>query len=193
MPTGPRVPARIDPLRYGPVFSDPSSYYPGRNGARPGNGMRGIVSRHAFDTTTLIGKMPSKRMFARRWSRRWDRAETGAPEQHTHDGRAALVCPAHPCGMLGHLCEHRRLANKHGVPIVSMPRNAPTTCRLASLFGFSMSNDWKLASRPDMVMIHMAARAHAKIHLGTEIRLKISYTRRRFPLGMVTPLGIFRR
>ena len=71
-------------------FLDPSSYYPGETAKATGeSGMRGIVSRTAFDVhNTTIGKMPSKTMFRETLAEALERAEeTVLAHNNTHDGR----------------------------------------------------------------------------------------------------------
>ena len=71
-------------------FLDPSSYYPDETArATAETGMRGIVSRTAFDIhNTTIGKMPSKTMFRETLAEALDRAEeTVVRHNNTHGGR----------------------------------------------------------------------------------------------------------
>src|SRR5437763_13556701 len=71
-------------------FLDPSSYYPGETAKATGeSGMRGIVSRTAFDVhNTTIGKMPSKTMFRETLAQALERAEeTVLAHNNTHGGR----------------------------------------------------------------------------------------------------------
>jgi 5-methylthioadenosine/S-adenosylhomocysteine deaminase len=71
-------------------FLDPSSYYPEETARAAGEtGMRGIVSRTAFDVyNTTIGKMPSKTMFRETLPEALERSEqTVTRHNNTHNGR----------------------------------------------------------------------------------------------------------
>src|ERR1700737_3966913 len=174
-------------------FLDPSSYYPSETARATGEtGMRGIVSRTAFDIhNTTIGKMPSKTMFRETLAEALERAEdTVLHHNNTYDGRVrAWFALRILAGCSDDLCRGiRRLANKHGVPIVmhaSESRDEIVASRLSSGFSDVERLEELGVLGPDMVMIHMGWATPREIHLAQKYGFKISYTPSTgFRLGM---------
>jgi 5-methylthioadenosine/S-adenosylhomocysteine deaminase len=174
-------------------FLDPSSYYPSETARVTGEtGMRGIVSRTAFDIhNTTIGKMPSKTMFRETLAEALERAEdTVLHHNNTYDGRVrAWFALRILAGCSDDLCRGiRRLANKHGVPIVmhaSESRDEIVASRLSSGFSDVERLEELGVLGPDMVMIHMGWATPREIHLAQKYGFKISYTPSTgFRLGM---------
>jgi 5-methylthioadenosine/S-adenosylhomocysteine deaminase len=174
-------------------FLDPSSYFPGETAKAAGEtGIRGIVSRTAFDVyNTTIGKLPSKTMFRENLAEALERAEdTVVRHNNTHNGRVrAWFALRILAGCSDDLCRGiRKLANKHGVPIVmhaSESRDEIVGSRLSS----GLSDVERLEALgvlgPDMVMIHMGWASPREIHLAQKHGFKISYTPSTgFRLGM---------
>jgi 5-methylthioadenosine/S-adenosylhomocysteine deaminase len=174
-------------------FLDPSSYYPGETARATGeSGMRGIVSRTAFDVhNTTIGKMPSKTMFRETLAEALDRAEqTVVAHNDTHNGRVrAWFALRILAGCSDDLCRGiRRLANKHTVSIVmhaSESRDEIVGSRLSSGFSDVERLEHLGVLGPDMVMIHMGWASPKEIFLAQKHGFKISYTPSTgFRLGM---------
>jgi 5-methylthioadenosine/S-adenosylhomocysteine deaminase len=174
-------------------FLDPSSYFPGETAKAAGEtGIRGIVSRTAFDIhNTTIGKLPSETMFRESLAEALERAEeTVIRHNGTYDGRVrAWFALRILAGCSDDLCRGiRRLANKHGVPIVmhaSESRDEIVGSRMSS----GLSDVERLEALgvlgPDMVMIHMGWASSREMHLAQKHRFKISYTPSTgFRLGM---------
>jgi 5-methylthioadenosine/S-adenosylhomocysteine deaminase len=174
-------------------FLDPSSYYPGETAKATGeSGMRGIVSRTAFDVhNTTIGKMPSKTMFRETLSEALEHAEeTVLAHNNTHGGRVrAWFALRILAGCSDDLCRGiRRLANKHNAPIVmhaSESRDEIVASRLSSGFSDVERLEHLGVLGPDMVMIHMGWASPKEIFLAQKHGFKISYTPSTgFRLGM---------
>ena len=165
-------------------FLDPSSYYPEETAKAAGEtGMRGIVSRTAFDVyNTTIGKLPSKTMFRETMVEALDRAEqTVIAHNNTHDGRIrAWFALRILAGCSDELCRGiRRLADKHAVPIVmhaSESRDEVVGSRLSSGVSDVERLERLGVLSPDMVMIHMGWASPREIHLAHKHGFKISYT-----------------
>jgi len=165
-------------------FLDPSSYYPGETARAAGeSGIRGIVSRTAFDVhNTTIGKMPSKTMFRETLAEALERAEqTVVAHNNTHDGRVrAWFALRILAGCSDDLCRGiRRLADKHGAPIV-MHASESYDEIVGSRLSSGVSDVERLEKLgvlgPDMVMIHMGWASPREIHLAQKHGFKISYT-----------------
>jgi 5-methylthioadenosine/S-adenosylhomocysteine deaminase len=174
-------------------FLDPSSYYPGETARATGeSGMRGIVSRTAFDVhNTTIGKLPSKTMFRETLSEALQRAEQAVIDHNnTHNGRVrARFALRILAGCSDDLCRGiRRLANKHNVSIVmhaSESRDEIVGSRLSSGFSDVERLEHLGVLGPDMVMIHMGWASPREIFLAQKHGFKISYTPSTgFRLGM---------
>jgi 5-methylthioadenosine/S-adenosylhomocysteine deaminase len=174
-------------------FLDPSSYYPGETAKATGeSGMRGIVSRTAFDVhNTTIGKMPSKTMFRETLPQALERAEeTVVTHSNTYDGRVkAWFALRILAGCSDDLCRGiRRLANKHHAPIVmhaSESRDEIVGSRLSSGLSDVERLEHLGVLGPDMVMIHMGWASLKEIFLAQKHGFKISYTPSTgFRLGM---------
>jgi 5-methylthioadenosine/S-adenosylhomocysteine deaminase len=174
-------------------FLDPSSYYPGETAKATGeSGMRGIVSRTAFDVhNTTIGKMPSKNMFRETLAQALERAEkTVLTHNNTYGGRVkAWFALRILAGCSDDLCRGiRRLADKHRAPIVmhaSESRDEIVGSRLSSGLSDVERLDHLGVLGPDMVMIHMGWASPKEIALAQKHRFKISYTPSTgFRLGM---------
>jgi len=166
-------------------FLDPSSYFPDETARAAGeNGMRGIVSRTAFDIhRTSIGEMPSgRKTFRETIEEAVERAEaTVLKHNNTHDGRVrAWFALRILAGCSDELCRRiRALANKHGVPIVmhaSESRDEIVASRLTSGFSDVERLEELGVLGPDMVMIHMGWATPREIELARRYGFKISHT-----------------
>ncbi|MFI4986233.1 MAG: amidohydrolase family protein [Alphaproteobacteria bacterium] len=165
-------------------FLDPSSYYPAETARALGeSGMRGIVSRTAFDVyRSPIGKLPGRTMFRETLDEALARAEEAVATHHnSHGGRVkAWFALRILSGCSDELCRQiRRLADKHKVGIVmhaSESRDEVVGMRLTS----GLSDVERLEALgvlgPDMVMIHMGWASPAEIALAHKHGFKISFT-----------------
>jgi 5-methylthioadenosine/S-adenosylhomocysteine deaminase len=165
-------------------FLDPSSYFPDETArAVAETGMRGVVSRTAFDIhRTSIGEMPGRKMFRETIDEALARAEAAVVKHNdTVDGRVrAWFALRILAGCSDELCRRTRaLADKHGVGIVmhaSESRDEIVASRLTS----GLSDVERLEALgvlgPDMVMIHMGWASPREIELARRYDFKISHT-----------------
>jgi 5-methylthioadenosine/S-adenosylhomocysteine deaminase len=165
-------------------FLDPSSYYPDQTARAVGEtGMRGIVSRTAFDVqNTRIGKMPRRPLFRETTAEALERAEEAVlRHQHSHGGRVgAWFSIRIPAGCSDELCRGiRRLADKHGVGIVTHCCESHDQS-VASRLSNGRTDVARLGALgvlgPQMVMIQMGWASPEEIALAQKHGFKISYT-----------------
>jgi 5-methylthioadenosine/S-adenosylhomocysteine deaminase len=165
-------------------FLDPSSYYPGETARATGEtGMRGIISRTAFDMqNTRIGRMPRRPLFSETLEQALERAEeTVIAYRNAHDGRvSAWFSIRIPAGCSDRLCQEiKKLADKHGVGIVShCCESQDQTVASRRLSGFTEVE--RLESLgvlgPNMVLIQMGWANPREIALAQQYGFSISYT-----------------
>jgi 5-methylthioadenosine/S-adenosylhomocysteine deaminase len=165
-------------------FLDPSSYFPDETArAVAETGMRGVISRTAFDVhRTPIGDMPGRAMFRETLEEAMEAAErTVVTYRNSCDGRLdAWFALRILAGCSDELCRRTRaLADKYGVGIVmhaSESRDEVVASRLTS----GASDVERLEALgvlgPNMVMIHMGWASPKEIELARRYRFKISHT-----------------
>ena len=165
-------------------FLDPSSYFPDETArAVSETGMRGVVSRTAFDVhRTPIGDMPVRAMFRETLEEAMLAAEkTVATHRNACDGRLdAWFALRILAGCSDELCRRTRaLADKYDTGIVmhaSESRDEVVASRLTS----GASDVERLEALgvlgPKMVMIHMGWASPAEIELARRYKFKISHT-----------------
>jgi 5-methylthioadenosine/S-adenosylhomocysteine deaminase len=165
-------------------FLDPSSYFPDETArAVSETGMRGVVSRTAFDVhRTPIGDMPVRAMFRETLEEAMLAAEkTVATHRNTCGGRLdAWFALRILAGCSDELCRRTRaLADKYDTGIVmhaSESRDEVVASRLTS----GASDVERLEALgvlgPKMVMIHMGWASPAEIELARRYKFKISHT-----------------
>jgi 5-methylthioadenosine/S-adenosylhomocysteine deaminase len=165
-------------------YLDPSSYYPGETARATGEtGMRGIISRTAFDVqNTRIGRLPRQSLFRETMDEALERAEeTVLTHQGSHDGRVrAWFSIRIPVGCSDDLCRGiRRLADKHGVGIVSHCCESQDQS-VASRRSSKLTDIERLAALdvlgPNLVAIQMGWANPNEIALAQKHGFKISYT-----------------
>lgn len=165
-------------------FLDPSSYFPDETArAVSETGMRGVISRTAFDVhRTPIGDMPGRAMFRETLEQAMQAAEkTVATHRNTCGGRLdAWFALRILAGCSDELCRRtRHLADKYDTGIVmhaSESRDEVVASRLTS----GASDVERLEALgvlgPKMVMIHMGWASPTEIELARRYRFKISHT-----------------
>lgn len=165
-------------------FLDPSSYYPGETARATGeSGMRGIISRTAFDVqNTRIGKLPRQSLFRETLNEALDRAEeTVRTYQGAHGGRVKVWFSIRiPAGCSDELCRGiRGLADKYKTGIVSHCCESHDQS-VASRRSSGLTDVERLEALgvlgPDMVMIQMGWANPREIALAQKHGFKISYT-----------------
>jgi 5-methylthioadenosine/S-adenosylhomocysteine deaminase len=165
-------------------FLDPSSYYPGETVRATGeSGMRGVISRTAFDVqNTRIGKLPRQSLFRETLNEALERTEDAVlTHQGAHDGRIkAWFSIRIPAGCSDELCRGiRGLADKHKVGIVTHCCESHDQS-VASRRSSGLTDIERLEALgvlgPDMVMIQMGWANPREIALAQKRGFKISYT-----------------
>lgn len=165
-------------------FLDPSSYFPDETARALGEtGMRGVISRTAFDVhRTPIGDMPGRKMFRETLEDAMERAEaTVAKHNKTCDGRIrAWFALRILAGCSDELCRRTRaLADRHNVGIVmhaSESRDEIVASRLTSGFSDVERLEALGILSSNMVMIHMGWASPKEIDLARQYGFKISHT-----------------
>jgi 5-methylthioadenosine/S-adenosylhomocysteine deaminase len=165
-------------------FLDPSSYYPGETARATGeSGMRGIISRTAFDLqTTRIGRMPRRPLFSETLEEALERAEeTVVTYRNAHGGRVrAWFSIRIPAGCSDELCRRiKQLADKHGVGIVTHcceSQDQSVASRRSSGFTDVERLESLGVLGPNMVMIQMGWASPREIALAQQYKFSISYT-----------------
>ncbi len=165
-------------------FLDPSSYYPEETARATGDtGMRGIISRTAFDVqNTRIGRLPRQSLFRETTSEALERAErTVVKYANSFDGRVdAWFSIRIPVGCSDELCRGiKRLADKHGVGIVTHcceSQDQSVASRRTSRYTDVERLEALGVLGPEMVMIQMGWASPKEIAIAQRYMFKISYT-----------------
>jgi 5-methylthioadenosine/S-adenosylhomocysteine deaminase len=164
-------------------YLDPSNYFPAETvRATIESGIRGIVSRTAFDVaSTRIGRMPRQPLFRETTAQALERAEEAVVTyRNVHPRVGAWFSIRIPAGCSDELCRSlKRLADKHGTGIIShCCESQDQTVASRRFSGFTEVE--RLESLgvlgPNMVLIQMGWASPREIALARKHGFSISYT-----------------
>ena len=164
-------------------YLDPSNYFPAETvRATIETGMRGIVSRTAFDVAaTRIGRMPRQPLFRETTSQALERAEEAVVTYRSaHPRVGAWFSIRIPAGCSDDLCRGiKRLADKHGVGIISHcceSQDQTVASRRSSGFTEVERLEALGVLGPNMVLIQMGWASPREIALAQKYGFSIAYT-----------------
>lgn len=164
-------------------YLDPSNYFPAETvRATIESGMRGIISRTAFDVqNTRIGRMPRQPLFRETTDVALARAEEAVVTYRNVHGRVrAWFSIRIPAGCSDDLCRGiKRLADKHGVGIISHcceSQDQTVASRRSSGFTEVERLEALGVLGPNMVLIQMGWASPREIALAQKHGFSISYT-----------------